>query len=264
MKHSTSFRKKFSIILMIAFCSFQMVNAATLNLTLFLQGYYVGPGMNSPLFNLQLSATNYNVDSIDVKLLNPTSYVVVESIRVMLHSDGTCQAVFTNGVVGNSYYIDICHRNTIQTMSKFPVLLNMITSYNFSTAAAKAFGDNMIEVSPGVWAFYTGDLNHDCVIDGADFLILDPDIQAGAGGYRCTDLNGDGGVDGLDALVIDPNIQNGVGCSFPGPIPTCSSCGGDPCTNANIDDGNACTTDACNTMTGAITHTAVNVNDNNA
>ena len=30
------------------------------------------------------------------------------------------------------------------------------------------------------------------------------------------------------------------------------------------DDGNACTTDACNTLTGAVTHTAVVINDNNA
>src|SRR5436190_8254827 len=32
----------------------------------------------------------------------------------------------------------------------------------------------------------------------------------------------------------------------------------------NIDDNNACTTDACNTATGAIIHSPVNVNDNNA
>jgi hypothetical protein len=73
----------------------------------------------------------------------------------------------------------------------------------------------MMEVSPNVWAIFSGDINQDFAVDVTDYLILDPDIQNGLGGYVVTDLNGDGAVDVTDYLILDPNIQNGVGAIIP-------------------------------------------------
>jgi hypothetical protein len=64
---------------------------------------------------------------------------------------------------------------------------------------------------------YSGDINQDGSIDISDYLVMDPQIQNGDGGYLASDLNGDGAVDISDYLVLDPNIQNGVGVFAPTP-----------------------------------------------
>ena len=78
-----------------------------------------------------------------------------------------------------------------------------------------AYADNQIQVEPGVFAIFSGDIDQNGSIDALDFLALDPDIQSGNGGYLVTDLDGSGGVDALDFLILDANIQNGVGVAQP-------------------------------------------------
>ncbi|MBS1733212.1 MAG: hypothetical protein JST02_07945, partial [Bacteroidetes bacterium] len=78
----------------------------------------------------------------------------------------------------------------------------------FTSAASKAYGDNMVEVEPGVWAFYTGDINQDGGIDGQDMNYIDNDN--GFFGYNDADINGDGGTDGQDMNFIDNNSQLGI------------------------------------------------------
>ena len=107
------------------------------------------------------------------------------------------------------------HRNAVQTWSANPVAIGATSSYNFTTAANKAFGDNMKEVESGVWAFYTGDINHDDVIDGSDNISLDFDIYNSEFGYKDTDLNGDGSVDGSDAPIFEINVYNSVFANYP-------------------------------------------------
>ena len=74
----------------------------------------------------------------------------------------------------------------------------------------------MVEVEPGVWAIYTGDLNQDDFIDSFDFPIFDLDASNGvAGVYVATDMNGDGFVDPFDFPVFDVNSFNGVSAVYP-------------------------------------------------
>lgn len=90
--------------------------------------------------------------------------------------------------------------------------------YDFSTVANKAFGNNQFEIEPGVWAFYTGDLNQDEYIDGNDFPRYDFESASGGlydGSYTITDMNGDGFVDGNDFPVFDNNSFNGVSSMHP-------------------------------------------------
>jgi hypothetical protein len=193
--------------------------SSTLNLTLFLQGYYTGSNtMAEVMANqgyLPTPATG-DCDDITVELHDAvTTTTIAGTTTARLHADGTASASFTPGVTGN-YYIVIKHRNSLQTWSTDPVTLATTTSYNFTTAATQAYADQLVEVEPGVWAIYTGDLNQDDFIDSFDFPIFDLDASNGvAGVYVATDMNGDGFVDSFDYPVFDSNSFNGISASYP-------------------------------------------------
>lgn len=196
---------------------FQQPFDLTINLSAFLQGYYLGSGqMNDVLYNQGVYASPSTVsDSITVELHQATApYALAFSTTKPLAQNGTL-SIKGLGSVGQQYYIVLKSRNHIETWSANPVLLNQTTAYNFTDAATKAYGSNMAEVEPGVFALYAGDLNQDLAIDAFDYLAMDPDIVNGAFGYLATDLNGDGSVDAFDYLVLDPNVTAGIGASTP-------------------------------------------------
>ena len=83
--------------------------------------------------------------------------------------------------------------------------MGLVTSYDFTTAASKAAGDNMKNLGDGKWACFTGDLNQDDFIDANDFPLFDADNGNVAGEYVATDMNGDGFVDANDFPVYDGN-----------------------------------------------------------
>ena len=169
------------------------------------------PVLNNEGETAPATATDY----ITVELHDPTTYALVDAQTATLNIDGTASATFTQPA-GN-YFIGIKHRNSIQTWTTNPVTCSVSTPlYNFSSAANKAMGDNMIEVETGVWAFFTGDLNQDDFIDSNDFPDLDNDTFNGiAFEYKATDMNGDGFVDSNDFPVLDNNTFNGVTAVHP-------------------------------------------------
>ena len=75
----------------------------------------------------------------------------------------------------------------------------------------KAYGDNMKEVEPGVFAIYSGDVNQDGYIATDDVTIVDNDNLIGASGnYLITDLNGDTYVGTDDVTLCDNNNLSGI------------------------------------------------------
>ncbi len=197
--------------------------SATLNSSIFIQGFYSGGGQmaNAGAGTLLVSgvsgATATQSDTIRIAAMNPTSpYALVYEALGIINTDGTVSVTFPAPVtIGNSYYLRLLHRNSVETWSAAPVTISAVTSYPFSTAASQAFGSNQADLGDGNFAIFNGDINHDGAIDGSDFLELDPAIQNGDGGYAVGDLNGDGAVDGSDFLILDPNIQNGIGAAIP-------------------------------------------------
>ena len=188
-----------------------VTNCATqLNLKLFLQGYYTGASTMTPTKMNEGVGTNTNaVDDILVELRDPLN-VFVQSSNAELQTNGLAVSTYSNLPVGN-YYIVVKHRNSISTWSVDPIYIINNTSYDFSNAINKAYGSNMIEIEPGVFAIYTGDINQDGYIDSFDFPALDADIFSGVSGvYINTDLNGDGYVDSFDFPVFDMNSINGI------------------------------------------------------
>ena len=139
---------------------------------------------------------------------------MIDAEQAVLHTDGTASVPFTQSA--GSYYIAIKHRNTVQTWSANPVACSDSTAYDFTIASDKVYGDNQVQVEPGVWAFFTGDINQDEFIDSNDFPPFDNDVFNGvAFEYVATDMNGDGFVDSNDFPVFDSNNFNGVTALHP-------------------------------------------------
>ena len=197
--------------------NFTNSSSATLNLKAYMQGYYAGSGlMTSVLANQGVSTNSNEVDTITVELYDgATGATLAASASGVILTDGTVSLTLPGSVVGNSYYIAVKHRNTIATWSASPVTMGATTSYDFTTAATQAYGDNMIEVETGVFAMYTGDMNQDEFIDPFDFATYNDDNINFASGYYATDLNGDGFVDPFDFAVYNDNNINFVMSAHP-------------------------------------------------
>jgi hypothetical protein len=183
-------------------------SSSTLNITMFIQGYYVGASAMTPVkANQGIGSSSTDVDDILVELRNPTTLELVASAQGVLQTNGTAACIFLTSQSG-SYYIVVKHRNSIETWSTTPITIGASSSYNFTTSANKAYGDNMKEMEPGVWAFYSGDINQDGFIETSDFPILFNSNDNFEEGYLITDLNGDGYVDSSDYPILFNNSDN--------------------------------------------------------
>ena len=204
----------------------------SLQLKLFIQGYYDQASTMLPVLLNQLASTdNTLTDTILVELHNALyPFDLALSKKAVLHTDGSavCTFNYVNGnyYLGNLYYVAIRHRNGLLTWSANPIAFDSTTVvYDFSTSSSKAYGDNMLEVEPGVWAMYSADLNQDQNVDLLDMPILEADIAEYMFGYAATDLNGDGNTDLLDVIYMDYGIANYLFSMYPvsATLPTVST-----------------------------------------
>ncbi|MEZ5045852.1 MAG: hypothetical protein R2831_02560 [Chitinophagaceae bacterium] len=205
--------------------TWSLMNATPFNVTgflgikLFIEGYYVGNNeMANVLLNQGEPSHILASDSIIISVMNevsPGSWNSLFEKKVELKTNGEAYISFPASLHGNMYYLKINHRNTVETWTSTPILIDSLTQYNFSLSANQAFGNNQKEVAPGVFALYTGDINQDGFVDIFDFLDWDVDNQNFSFGYLPTDLNGDGFVDIFDFLIWDPNNQAFVGVIMP-------------------------------------------------
>jgi hypothetical protein len=167
------------------------------NLTMLIQGFY------------NASSNTLIQDTVTVYLRNISPpYAIRDSAKGYLNSSGQGSLNFSNALNGVSYYIHLKHRNSVETWSKTPQgFTNNFLVYDFTTGAAKAFGDNMIQIdsSPLKFAIYGGDVNQDGTVDATDLSMIDNDVSVFAVGYLATDLTGDDFTDGTDYAIADNN-----------------------------------------------------------
>jgi hypothetical protein len=183
-----------------------IIHQATVNVKFFIEGFYEGSAMRQVLMNRGVGADTMFVDTVVAMLADAVDpSVIVATDSAILDVDGNVEFVFPGSLIGSSYYLSVQNNNSIRTWSSSPLLLTPVTAYDFSDASSKAFGDNMVEVTQGVWAIYTGDLNQDGYIDSFDFPFFDMDSNSFSSGYYSTDMNGDGFVDAFDFTVFDQN-----------------------------------------------------------
>ena len=197
--------------------SFTLQTNVTFNLKAYMQGYYAGSGLMSAALMNQGVGTNANVtDDITVELrdqFDPT--IVVATASTQINTDGTASVTYPGTVLGGNYYVAVFNRTTLPTWSDIITISTSDQTYDFTTAANKAYGDNQIEVETGVYAFYSGDVFQDEFVDIFDQIQLDNDLFDGLSGYYATDLNGDGYIDIFDQIILDNNLFLGVGAIHP-------------------------------------------------
>jgi len=175
--------------------------STTLNLTAIVEGFY-----NSFINKLSLK------DTVRVFLRNSIApYEIVDSSKSVLDSITFSGVYVFNNISAGNYYIELKHRNSIETWSKLPqsVTPGVTFNYNFTDSLGKAYGDNMI-LHGTKYCIYSGEINDDGTIDAADLSFIDNDVSNGTEGYISTDLNGDFFVDASDASIADNNASNSV------------------------------------------------------
>lgn len=174
----------------------------TLNLTVGIEGFWNG--------------SSQVIDTVVCHLRNSTTpYAEVSSVALVLNNSGSGTAVFS-GVSSGSYYIEITHRNSIETWSSNAQSFTAggTISYNFTTAASQTYGNNAV-FKINRYCDYSGDANQDGVVDGADGSLIDNDAANFGTGYLVTDMNGDEIIDGSDSAITDNNSANFVSVARP-------------------------------------------------
>jgi hypothetical protein len=190
----------------------------SLLVTVFLEGLYdPATGQMNKASNGTGPMWGNNVaDKITIELHSSDNYstIIYTANNVNLSTAGKALVTIPR-IDSGSYYITIRHRNSIETTTAAPVsFAGGNISYDFSTAASRAYGDNMKLMAP-VYVIWGGDVNQDRIIDLSDMLIVDSGIESFATGYVNADVNGDGLVSLNDMLMIVPNSENFVASVLP-------------------------------------------------
>lgn len=170
----------------------------SLNLTALIQGFY-DSGSDSMIS-----------DTLTVYLRKSISpYPVLDSYKSILNSAGAATFYFDNISNGINYFIQIQHRNSLETWSFAAIPFssgNLI--FDFTPSVSQAYGSNMIQVniSPVKFAIYSGDINQDGIIDASDLSGVENDASQSLSGYVNSDLTGDDYVDAQDVSIVENNI----------------------------------------------------------
>lgn len=173
-------------------CSFNY-SQFSLNLTALIQGLFNGVSMVS--------------DTVTVELRDTTApYPLQASKKVVLNTSGNGTVSFTTPLNSIShYFIVIKHRNAVETWSAAGNIFNSSAmSYNFTTAANLAYGSNLI-LNGGKYCIYSGDVNHDGLVDLSDLIEIDNDNANYVSGFSYTDVDGNNLVDLSDLVIVDNN-----------------------------------------------------------
>jgi len=194
----------------------QAVRKSVLSLSAYVEGLY------NPATNLMTP------DTMRIFIRNHISpYGILDSSKALLNNSGSANFVLTKVPDGVPVYIQLKHRNSIETWSKKPVSgstfallfsfhfppLTSHLEYNFTSSSSNAFGNNMIQVDtgPSKFAIYSGDVNQDGAVDLADGSLIDNDSFNFLSGYLKTDLNGDNFTDISDYSIAVNNEFSFVG-----------------------------------------------------
>jgi len=182
-----------------------------------LEGLYVGSGLMRPgLYLLGLTGQTDAADSLEIGFWNPASLSApVWRDTVVLNTAGLAGVVLPAGFRNNSYFISVRSRNSLETWSAAPVLIQDSLVYDLSTVLSSAYsnGSNppMKLLPGGRYALYAGDITRDGAIDISDLsAIWTASFGSPAPAYVVTDLSGDGIPDITDISMVWSNTFNSL------------------------------------------------------
>ena len=181
-----------------------------LNIKFFIEGYYLQPDSMVNALNPLIADTI--TDSVTICLAKKTSpFNILYSYKTVLNTHGIATGYFSQPILGQDYYLVVKHRNTVETWSSQPFGFNdPDTLYNFSDSLGKAYGNNMVLMDSGYYAFHSGDINQNGVIDSTDFNLVQTKIGQFSFGYLPEDLTGDWLIETKDYSFIENKIGQTV------------------------------------------------------
>ncbi|MEO8666656.1 MAG: S8 family serine peptidase, partial [Ignavibacteria bacterium] len=182
----------------------KLAKPKTLNLTMLIEGFY------------DSIANTLTGDTVNVYIRNNSSpFAIVDSARAKLNSAGIAALKFSNVTNGINYYLEITHRNGLETWSKTPQsFTSNVMTYDFSTDSAKAFGNNL-KHSGSRWVIYEGDVNQNGVVELSDIILISNNATLFVTGYNITDVNGNNVTDLNDIILALNNSSNFVSVKKP-------------------------------------------------
>jgi len=202
-----------------------------LALTAFLEGPFNGSTMNTDLNNLaefplnqpfntlpwnysgseNITATPTGVvDWVLIELRDagsaasavPGSQIARQAALLMSNGEiktlnGSENPVFSGLHVSENLFVIIWHRNHLGVMSAIGVSeVSDVYTYNFSSAAEQAYGDNQVNLGNGYFGLIAADINADGFINTDDLNLWKQ--LSGKTGYLTEDINLDSQVDNKD------------------------------------------------------------------
>lgn len=184
-------------------------STVNLNLTAAIEGFY------------NASASQLNTgDTVRVYLRNATTpFLIIDSAKGKLNAVTLIASLtFPNASSGN-YYIEVKHRNSIETWSAAAVTMTsgIPVNYDFTNASSQAFGNNLkqVDASPVRFAVYSGDVNQDGAVDLSDITSIYNNSINFLAGYVATDVTGDNIVDLSDLTLTYNNAGSFVSLKRP-------------------------------------------------
>jgi PKD repeat protein len=179
--------------------------SVTLNLNVLIEGFYQSNGKLAAAIDSVVSP--FMCDSITIELhsaANPYSTVYIDKKTIDRFGNGVF--TFPSNLLGQTLYIVVRHRNSIQTWSSLPVLFNNLSiAYSFSDNTTKAFGNNLKNLGNGYFAIYSGDVDQNGVVDTSDFSIVENNMQQFLTGYLPSDVTGNKITESSDGSVVENN-----------------------------------------------------------
>lgn len=158
---------------------------------------------------------------------------IAEKIMIVFHSNTSPYDSITGGWVNlnkngqagfelssdfnDNYYIVVRPRNHLETWSAASVSFagTGLVEYDFTTAADKAYGNNIVQLTSGVYGIYAGDVNQDGVVNISDRNIINDAYQSTLVGYLTSDVNGDGIVNISDRNIANDAYQSTISKKIP-------------------------------------------------
>lgn len=170
--------------------------SAMVNIKVIPQGFY---NLSTLRLNMRDTVTAYLRSSV-------SPYAKVDSADAVIDSVNFTGSFNFIHAPSGSYYIEVTHRNSIETWSKTTININTgsVTNYDFTNLLAKAYGDNLIQVA-AKYCIYSGDVNQDGYVNLSDVLQVYNDGANFVTGYKVTDVTGDNATDLTDLLITFNN-----------------------------------------------------------
>lgn len=189
-----------------------------LQLTVFLEGYYMGNGqMQAALYNQGISTNPNEVDSVTVRLHKSNNYnEIVGSYTGIVNTNGQILCDYA-GVLPGEYWVSIKNRNHIETVSSTALnFTGQSTLSVYLNNSANSYGGNMKQMGSNISAIFSGDIDQNGYLELDDYNLWDIEYQLGYPHTDYTpDLDGNGYVELDDYNLWDVNYQNGVFAIIP-------------------------------------------------